>query len=56
MDTTNNENAPVYMKLNDSFNQMHYHNELEIIYALQGAADLLISNTTYPLKEGDFQQ
>lgn len=55
MDTTNNENAPVYMKLNDSFNQMHYHNELEIIYALQGAADLLISNTTYPLKEGDLR-
>ena len=55
MSKTDETKSPVFTRLNESLNRLHYHKELEIICVLQGEANLLIGNTTYPVRAGDLR-
>lgn len=46
---------PVALNVNDNLDELHHHDELEIIFVLNGTAQLLVHNKTYNIKKGDLR-
>ena len=49
------ESLPLAIKFNDNLDVIHNHDELEIVFVLQGNGELLVANTKYPIKKDDIR-